>query len=455
MRSRLTLYIVIAVVVVLAVVGVAVAVAGAGSTANLPAISASDLLAKMAQAKGSVTSVSGEISWKNNLFGEVTSADMAQLPAQSPLLASGSGRVWISEDGARVESQGSGGDQVAGIDKAARQAWTYDSSTNTAKVWKLTGDLPEQPQTPVPSPSMMTPATITVFLEQFAPYARVDVAGQGTVAGRAVYLLRMTPTATDTALGAVQASIDGATMLPLRLEVFAASGGPAVLESGFDSISYDPIDPSLFAFSPPAGAKVDTKSYDAAELQRKLEAKTGAAQDKGGAQADKAGSEAEHKALARTALLTIPDAQKLVDFQLASAQGYAARPFQWGYVFLDGLPVNAAGNPLFDLAKMGLGQAAGDAAAADAPQMGPVSVLLYGKGFGSIVLAQTKTTPELEKQLKQLPALVGAQTLNGAPVRSLTTALGGVCIWQQGGTTLVAAGMVPAADLQAFVQSVK
>ena len=42
----------------------------------------------------------------------------------------------------RVESQGSGGDQVAGVDKAAREAWTYDSSANTAKVWKLTGDLP-------------------------------------------------------------------------------------------------------------------------------------------------------------------------------------------------------------------------------------------------------------------------------------------------------------------------
>ena len=453
MRSRLTLYIVIALVVAVALVGVAVAVAGAGSTADLPAISAADLMAEMAQAEGAVTSVSGEISWKNNLFGEVTASDMAQMPAQSPLLASGSGRIWVGEGGVRVESQGSGGDQVAGVDKAARQAWTYDSSTDTAKVWKLTGDLPAEAQTPMPSPSMMTPATITAVLEQLAPYARVDVAGQGTVAGRAVYLLRMTPAATDTALGAVQASIDGETMLPLRLEVFSASGGPAVLQSGFDSISYGAVDPSLYAFTPPAGAKVTTKSYDAAELQKKMQEQQGAVP-----QGDKAGTEDQHKALARTALLTVPEVQKLVDFQVASAQGYTARPFQWGYVFLDGLPVNAAGNPLFDLAKMGLGQAAGGSdagTAADVPQPGPVSVLLYGKGFGTIVLAQTKTTPELEKQLKQLPALVGTATLNGAPVRSLMTELGGVYIWQQGDTTLVAGGMVPAADLQAFVESVQ
>lgn len=455
MRSRFTLYIVIAAVVALALVGVAVAVAGAGSTANLPAVSASELMAKMAQADGTVTAVSGEISWKNTLLGDVSAADMGALPAQSPLLASGSGRVWVSEDGVRVESQGGGGDQIGGVDKAAREAWTYDSATNTAKVWKLTGDLPAQPAMPTPSPTMLTPAAITAFLEQLAPYARVDVAGQGTVAGRSVYLLRMTPAAEDTALGAVQASIDGETMLPLRLEVFAKSGGPAVLQAGFDSISYAPVDASLFAFAPPAGAKVTTKQADAAQLQQKLQAKAEAAQAKAAKAGAGKGSEADHQKLARTALLTIPEAQKLVDFPIASAQGYSARPFLWGYVFLNGLPVNAAGNPLFDLAQMGFGQASGSSSTAAAPQMGPVSVLLYGKGFGSIVLAQTKTTAELEKQLKQLPALVGTQTLNGAPVRSLTTALGGVYVWQQGDTTLVAGGMVPAADLKAFVESVQ
>ena len=52
----------------------------------------------------------------------------------------------------------------------------------------------------------------------------------------------MTPIADDTALGAVQASIDGTTMVPLRLEVFAKSGGSAVIQFGFNTVSYDPID---------------------------------------------------------------------------------------------------------------------------------------------------------------------------------------------------------------------
>jgi hypothetical protein len=84
-----------------------------------------------------------------------------------------------------------------------------------------------------------------------------------------------------------------------------------------------------------------------------------------------------------------------------------------------------------------------------------VSVLLYGNGFGSIVLAQTRTTPELEKELEQLPALIAPATPGGASVRSMTTPLGGVYVWQQGDTTLMAGGMVPAADLKAFVESVK
>jgi len=286
---------------------------------------------------------------------------------------------------------------------------------------------------------MMTPAAIGMYLQQLAPYATVDVAGQGTVAGREVYLLRMTPVADDTALGAVQASIDGKTMVPLRLEVFAKSGGSAVLQFGFDSVSYDPIDATLYDFTPPAGATVTTKRIDPS----KVKGEAGAGHSP--SEVDKAA----HKKLARRALLTIDQAQSLVDYQIASARDYTARPFRWAYVFDNGMPVTALGNPVFQMMGAPVG---GDASAT---KMGPASVLLYGDGFGAIALAQTKTTPELDKQLKQLPALVDTTTVNGAPVRSITTPLGGVYLWQQGDTTLMAGGMVTKADLDAFVTSVR
>ena len=117
------------------------------------------------------------------------------------------------------------------------------------------------------------------------------------------------------------------------------------------------------------------------------------------------------------------------------------------------MPVTALGNPVFS--DDGPGRRGGGDAAQTGAKMGPASVLLYGDGFGAIALAQTKTTPELDKQLKQLPALVDTTTVNGAQVRSMTTPLGGVYLWQQGDTTLMAGGMVTKADLDAFVTSVR
>jgi len=449
MRSKLAIYIAIGLLAAVALVAGVVAVAGAGSSTSLPAISAAELMARMAESQGQVQAVSGDISWKNDLFGDLSgAAQMGQMPAQSPLTSNGSGRIWVSDAGMRVESQGSGGDQVAGASKATRTAWTYDYATNTVRRWVMTGDAPADEPMPSPSASMMTPAAIGVYLQQLAPYATVDVAGQGAVAGREVYLLRMTPVADDTALGAVQASIDGETMTPLRLEVFAKSGGAAVLQFGFDSVSYDPIDAALFDFTPPAGAKVTTKQIDPSQMKGEAGAKAQA-----GAHADGTPSEADkaaHQEIARRALLTLDQAQSLVDYQIAAARDYTSRPFRWAYVFDNGMPMTALGNPVFEMAGMSGGS--GDGAP---PDTGPASVLLYGEGFGAIALAQTRTTPELEKQLKELPALVDTTTVNGAPVRSMTTPLGGVYIWQQGDTTLMAGGMAPKADLEAFVTSVR
>jgi hypothetical protein len=224
-------------------------------------------------------------------------------------------------------------------------------------------------------------------------------------------------------------------MLPLRLEVFAKGAVEPVLRFGFDSISYESIDPSLYEFAAPDGAEVTTEVID----PEKARAESG---DTGGpshGEADKA----ERAKVARRALLTVDQAQELVGYELARARDYDARAFRWAYVFSAGGPLTAAGDPLFAMA--GVKQPASTE---------PSSVLLYGSGFGAITLAQTKTTAELTKQLEQLPVL-GQATADGATVRSVFTPLGGVVIWQQDGTTLLAGGMVTQADLEAFVRTVR
>jgi outer membrane lipoprotein-sorting protein len=461
MRSRV---LILASLVVLAAVMlvIGVAVAGAGQSDPLPDIAAPDLLAKMAQA-GGVTAVSGDIAWHNGLFGDLSAAGgMAHLPAQSPLTSDGSGRIWVSEAGARVESQGGGGDQVVVVNKAERTAWVYDDAQNAVKKVVVTGKAPAETASPAPSATMLTPEMITLYLQQVARFATVEVAGQTKVAGRDAYQLRMTPVATDTALGYVQAAVDGKTMLPLQLEVYAKGGTQPVLKFGFTTVSYDSIDSGTFAFTPPAGATVTTKTVDGDALKAKAEKmqQSHAAKD----EPTKAQKESAQQAV-QGALLTRGQVAKLVPYELAWARDYTARSYQWGYVLGPAGPLTGSGAPLMEV----LGAATGmdlkalattgthsgrDGSAAT----GPSSVLLYGQGFGTIVLAQTQTTPDLAKQLKQLQQtsqILGTTTIGTAKATEVGTPLGGLVVWQQGGTTLVAGGMVPMSDLEAFASSVR
>jgi outer membrane lipoprotein-sorting protein len=461
MRSRaLILASLLALAAVSLVIGVAVA--GAGQSNPLPDITAPDLLTRMAQADG-VTAVSGDIAWHNGLFGDLSAASgMAHLPAQSPLTSDGSGRIWVSDAGARIESQGSGGDQVVVVNKAERTAWVYDDAQNAVKKVSVTGEASAETASPAPSATMLTPEAITLYLQQVARFATVEVAGQTKVAGRDAYQLRMTPVAADTALGYVQAAIDGETMLPLQLEVYARGGTAPVLKFGFSTVSYDSIDPSTFAFTPPAGAKVTAKTVDGDALKARAEKmrKSHAAK----AEPTKAQKEAARRAV-QGALLTRGQVARLVPYELAWARDDSARPYQWGYVLSSAGPLTGSGAPLMQA----LGAATGmdfkaltttgshserDGSAAS----GPSSVLLYGQGLGTIVLAQTTTTPDLANQLKQLQQtsqILGTTTVGTAKATEVGTPLGGIVVWQQGGTTLVAGGMVPMSDLEAFASSVR
>ncbi len=455
MRTKVWIYVVVAVLAAAALVVGIVTVAGADQTNPLPQVSAADLLATMQQHAGQTTTISGDVAWQNNLLGDLSAAmggsSFGGASAKLPLVASGSGRVWASPGGVRVESQASGGDQVVVASAKGRDVWTYDYAADTATHVVVTGTPPGGGSSPAPmaSPSLATPAAITAMLERLAPLAKVEVTGQSTVAGRDVYLLTMTPTATDTALGSVQASIDGKTYVPLQLQVFARGDSSAALQFGFTSVSYDAVPASTFAFTPPAGTKVTTKTTDLSKM-------TGHAGSSSGTKAEptKAQQSALQSAL-KQAFLTVPEAQKLVTYTVYAPQGYTARPFDTAAVVTKGGPLTAAGTPLSALLQaVGLG-GSGGAGASTATQVGPTTVLVYGKGFGTIALAETKTTPALTKQLAQLPAIVDKTSVDGATVRSFTTPLGGVVVWQKGETTLVAGGMVPKADLQAFVASVR
>ena len=455
---RTKLIIVVAVLAAAGLIAGIVAVAGAHQAKPLHVISAANLLAKMAQQDQKTTSISGAVKWQNNLLGDVSALSGSNFGASAklPLAASGSGHISMSDGGARIEAQANGGvgDQTMFVNSKTPGAWLYDSAANTATHIVTTGTPPAGVgmPTPMPSPTMATPAAISSFLQQVAPYAHVKVTGQGVVAGRDVYFLTMTPTARDTALGSVRAAIDGQTYVPLQLQVTAKRGTSPVLQFGFsDRVSYDAIQASTYDFKPLAGMTVTTKTIDLSQTAKG---------HKGLANGQKSepskAQQGQMQGVMRSALLTIPKAQKLVPFKLASARKYTARPFDLAAVVSKGGLLTALDQPVIKLlgatGMSGFGQSADSSTTAPA---GPTAVLLYGKGFGTIALAETATTPALQTQLAQLPAIVDKTSMKGVTVRSFTTPLGGVFVWQQGDTTLAAAGMVPKADLQAFVSSVR
>jgi hypothetical protein len=95
-----------------------------------------------------------------------------------------------------------------------------------------------------------------LILDELAPHADVSVDPAATVAGRAAYVLALTPTSALTLIGRVVVATDAETRLPLRFQIFPRASDAAAVEAGFTSVSFDAIDPSMFSFTPPPGTTV-------------------------------------------------------------------------------------------------------------------------------------------------------------------------------------------------------
>jgi outer membrane lipoprotein-sorting protein len=167
-------------------------------------------------------------------------------------------KVWRSPDGVRVANLLPAGERDLVANKT--DAWFWDSRTQTAK--HLTYDLPamqaaakaqQQSATP-PDPATLA-ATI---VRRLAPFAGLSVSSTQWVAGEPTYTLVLTPTSPTTLVGSVNVSLDANNWVPLQVEVFAKGADTPAIRVGFTSISFGPVDASMFDFTPPAGAHVTT-----------------------------------------------------------------------------------------------------------------------------------------------------------------------------------------------------
>jgi outer membrane lipoprotein-sorting protein len=217
-----------------------------------------------------VEGVSAQIQLTNHLLEGANLAsgggEASQLTS-SPLLSGASGRLWISKEGhVRLELQSEKGDTQVYYD--GQTLSMYDASTNTLyrytppkegegeESWSGssadTSDSGPNAHHEVPSV-----AKIEEAIAHLSNHADVSGATPTDVAGQAAYTVRVSPKEGGSLLAGAELSWDAVHGVPLRTAVYSTESAAPVLELAATSISYGPVEASVFEFTPPANAKVE------------------------------------------------------------------------------------------------------------------------------------------------------------------------------------------------------
>ncbi|WP_433225179.1 LolA family protein [Microtetraspora malaysiensis] len=247
-----------AVAVVAGVVAAGPVIAAVQGKPSLPRHTAAELLADAAEKWQS-----GRLPQMSGTIVETASLGLPALPAAggatSPLgLLSGShqAKVWYGgPDRLRlmVPDEMSESDLVVNGD----QVWWWDSAANTATRVKGAPDGAGRPDA-VPYRGTVTPAQAAEeALRAAGTDTEIAISEDATVAGRAAYQVVLTPKEAGSLVKEVRLAIDGETLVPLRVQLYAKGTAEPAFEVGFDSVTFTPPAPENFAFTPPPGAKVE------------------------------------------------------------------------------------------------------------------------------------------------------------------------------------------------------
>jgi hypothetical protein len=249
---------IVALVAALAVAAIGVASVRADPAPDLPPIGGEALLASSLAALVRPFTISGDVETRFDLGipqipSSVTGGGGGVMAALSLVTGDQRYKLWRSPDGVRIAHLLAFSEQD--LVASTSDAWFWDSSDMSAVHLGFPGM-----NIGSPAAAAVHDADVLEFarrmLEAVAPYADVSVDTTSPVAGRPTYELVLTPDSTLTLIGRIAVAIDAATRLPLRLQVFPRGSDSPAIEAGFTSASLDPIDPSIFSFTPPAGTTV-------------------------------------------------------------------------------------------------------------------------------------------------------------------------------------------------------
>ncbi|OLE29362.1 MAG: hypothetical protein AUG44_04545 [Actinobacteria bacterium 13_1_20CM_3_71_11] len=264
--------------VVLAVLGAGIATTALRASADtrLPARSAAQLLADLQTAR--LDGASGTVIERADLGLPPLAGLLGGNDTQITSLIAGTHtlRVWYSgPDQARIALLAPLGEQD--IVHHGTDTWVWNSQDKTATHYKDTDPdkarrAPNAPPGVLPGDVPKTPQEVADrLLAALDPTTAVSTDSSSIVAGHAAYSLVLRPKDAASLVSEVRIAIDGDKHVPTRVEVFAKGyADRAAFEVGFNQISFNRPDPSVFTFNPPPGTKVtegDEAGKDAAKKQ--------------------------------------------------------------------------------------------------------------------------------------------------------------------------------------------
>jgi outer membrane lipoprotein-sorting protein len=171
--------------------------------------------------------------------------------ATSPLLSGASGRMWVSASGKlRIELQAEKGDTQIVYDGSEIEL--YDASTNT--VYRLKAPQHEATGGHYSPPTL---GQVEETLTHLGRHARISAAEPTDVGGRPAYEVRLSPQQGGSLFAGVSVAFDADNGVPLRAAVYSTQSSSPVIELSASSISYGPVDESVFQIQPPASAKIE------------------------------------------------------------------------------------------------------------------------------------------------------------------------------------------------------
>lgn len=236
--------------------GAALAPSLASATPNLPAVTAQQLLTKIAESK--VDAFSGTMSLSTDL-------GLPQLPDLS-----GTANPFSLLSGTHtleVAANGPGQQRIALLDQLSEydvihngtKFWTYDSGTNSVEVG-TTGAHADGTKAKKSAqkqyPELTPQAASQQLLANLSPTTQVSVGTPRTVAKHSAYLLVLTPKQSGSLIGQAEISVDSATGTPLGVTLYPVGSSTPLFDLSFTSVSLSAPDASRFDFTTPKGATV-------------------------------------------------------------------------------------------------------------------------------------------------------------------------------------------------------